>query len=103
MDGAGHLRIFAQILMPLTKPAMISTMILSFISLWNDYLSALIFLVNKKLYTVAQAVRFWLFDDAQRYELTMATASIFIVPVIILFVFCQRYFVEGIATSGVKG
>ena len=103
MDGAGHLRIFAQILMPLTKPAMISTMILSFISLWNDYLSALIFLVNKKLYTVAQAVRFWLFDDAQRYELTMATASIFIVPVIILFVFCQRDFVEGSATSGVKG
>lgn len=104
VDGAGHLRIFAQILMPLTKPAMISTLILSFITLWNDYLSALVFLSNKKLYTVSQAVRYWLFDNNnQNYNLTMTTATIFIIPVIILFVFCQKYFVEGIATSGVKG
>ena len=104
VDGAGHLRIFAQILMPLTKPAMISTLILSFITLWNDYLSALVFLSNKKLYTVSQAVRYWLFDkNNQNYDLTMTTATIFIIPVIILFVFCQKYFVEGIATSGVKG
>lgn len=97
-------RIFAQILMPLTKPAMISTLILSFITLWNDYLSALVFLSNKKLYTVSQAVRYWLFDNNnQNYNLTMTTATIFIIPVIILFVFCQKYFVEGIATSGVKG
>ena len=104
VDGAGHLRIFAQILMPLTKPAMISTLILSFITLWNDYLSELVFLSNKKLYTVSQAVRYWLFDNNnQNYNLTMTTATIFIIPVIILFVFCQKYFVEGIATSGVKG
>ena len=104
VDGAGHLRIFAQILMPLTKPAMISTLILSFITLWNDYLSALVFLSNKKLYTVSQPVRYWLFDNNnQNYNLTMTTATIFIIPVIILFVFCQKYFVEGIATSGVKG
>lgn len=104
VDGAGHLRIFAQILMPLTKPAMISTLILSFITLWNDYLSALVFLSNKKLYTVSQAVRYWLFDNNnQNYNLTMTTTTIFIIPVIILFVFCQKYFVEGIATSGVKG
>ena len=104
VDGAGHLRIFAQILMPLTKPAMISTLILSFITLWNDYLSALVFLSNKKLYTVSQAVRYWLFDNNnQNYNLTMTTATIFIIPVLILFVFCQKYFVEGIATSGVKG
>lgn len=104
IDGAGHFRIFAQILLPLTKPAMISTMILSFIALWNDYLSALIFLPNKKLYTVSQAIRYWLFDNNnQNYNLTMTTATIFIVPVIIVFIFCQKYFVEGIATSGVKG
>ena len=104
VDGAGHLRIFAQILMPLTKPAMISTLILSFITLWNDYLSALVFLSNKKLYTVSQAVRYWLFDNNnQNYNLTMTTATIFIIPVIILFVFCQKYFVEGSTSSGIKG
>ena len=103
VDGAGHLRIFWQIMMPLTKPAMVSSAVLSFITIWNDYLSALIFLVNKKTYTVALAVRYWLFDDAQRYELTMASAASTIIPVVILFIFCQKYFVEGIATSGVKG
>lgn len=103
LDGAGHLRIFWQIMMPLTKPAMVSSAVLSFITLWNDYLSALIFLVNKNTYTVAQAVRYWLFDDTQRYELTMATAASTVIPVVILFIFCQKYFVEGIATSGVKG
>ena len=103
VDGAGHFRIFWQIMMPLTKPAMVSAAVLSFITIWNDYLSALIFLVNKKTYTVALAVRYWLFDDAQRYELTMASAASTIIPVVILFIFCQKYFVEGIATSGVKG
>lgn len=103
IDGAGHLRIFWQIMMPLTKPAMVSSAVLSFISLWNDYLSALIFLVNKKTYTVAQVVRYWLFDDTQRYELTMASAASAVIPVVIVFIFCQKYFVEGIATSGVKG
>ena len=103
VDGAGHLRIFWQIMMPLTKPAVVSSAVLSFITICNDYLSALIFLVNKKTYTVALAVRYWLFDDAQRYELTMASAASTIIPVVILFIFCQKYFLEGIATSGVKG
>lgn len=103
IDGAGHMRIFTQVLMPLTKPAMVSAAVLSFIHLWNDYLSALIFLVRKELYTVAQVVRYWLSDTDQPYELVMATATSVIIPVVILFIFCQKYFVEGIATSGVKG
>ena len=103
IDGAGHLRIFAQIMLPLTKPVMVSCIVLSFIALWNEYLSPLIFLTNKKVYTIAQAIRWYLMSDTQQYELTMAAASIAIVPLIILFVFCQKYFVEGIATSGLKG
>ena len=103
IDGAGHLRIFAQIMLPLTKPVMVSCIVLSFIALWNEYLSPLIFLTDKKVYTIAQAIRWYLMSDTQQYELTMAAASIAIVPLIILFVFCQKYFVEGIATSGMKG
>lgn len=103
IDGAGHSRIFIQILMPLTKPAMISVMVLSFISLWNEYLSPVIFLTNKKVFTVAQAIRWYLFSDLQQYELTMAAATSAIVPIIIIFIACQKYFVEGIATSGLKG
>lgn len=103
IDGAGHPRIFAQVLMPLTKSAMISLMVLSFISCWNEYLSPLIFLVKKDLYTISQVIRWYMLDDLQRYDLTMAAATSAIIPVIILFVFCQRYFIEGIATSGIKG
>lgn len=103
IDGAGHLRIFLQIMLPLTKAALVSLIILTFISSWNEYMGPLIFLTKKKNYTVSQAIRWYLMDDAQEYNLTMAAAASAIVPVGILFVFGQRYFVEGIATAGVKG
>lgn len=103
IDGAGHSRIFAQILMPLTKSSLISLMVLSFISCWNEYMSPLIFLVKTNLYTISQVIRWYMLDDLQRYDLNMAAATSAIIPVIILFVFCQKYFVEGIATSGMKG
>ena len=103
IDGAGHVRIFSQIMMPLTKSALISLAMLSFISCWNEYMTPLIFLVKKNLYTISQVIRWYMLDDLQRYDLNMAAATSAIVPVLILFVFCQKYFVEGIATSGVKG
>ena len=103
IDGAGHPRIFSQILMPLTKSSLISLMVLSFISCWNEYMAALIFLVKKNLYTISQVIRWYMLDDLQRYDLNMAAATSAIIPVVILFIFCQKYFVEGIATSGVKG
>ena len=103
IDGAGHVRIFAQILLPLTKASLISLMVLSFISCWNEYMAPLIFLVKKPLYTISQVIRWYMLDDLQRYDLNMAAATSAIIPVVILFIFCQRYFVEGIATSGVKG
>ena len=103
IDGAGHPTIFARILLPLTKPALISLMVLSFISCWNEYMSPLIFLVKKNLYTISQVIRWYMLDDLQRYDLNMAAATSSIIPVIILFIFCQKYFVEGIASSGIKG
>lgn len=103
IDGAGHPRIFLNILMPLTKSSLISLAMLSFISCWNEYMAPLIFLAKKNLYTISQVVRWYLLDDLHRYDLTMAAATSTIIPILILFVFCQKYFVEGIATSGVKG
>lgn len=103
IDGAGHPRIFAQVMMPLTKSALISLMVFSFIGCWNEYLSPLIFLVRKDLYTISQVIRWYMLDDLQRYDLTMAAATSAILPVVIVFILCQRYFVEGIATSGIKG
>lgn len=103
IDGAGHVQIFSRIMMPLTKSALISLAMLSFISCWNEYMTPLIFLAKKNLYTISQVIRWYMLDDLQRYDLNMAAATSAIVPVLILFIFCQKYFVEGIATSGVKG
>ena len=102
IDGAGHPVIFARILMPLTKTAMLSLAVLSCVSCWNEYLSPLIFIVNQKLYTLSQMIRWYMLDDIQRYELVMAAATSTIVPIIVLFLGCQKYFIEGIATSGMK-
>ncbi|MGN1024837.1 MAG: carbohydrate ABC transporter permease [Faecousia sp.] len=103
IDGAGHGRIFLQIMLPLTKSALVSQCVLSFVSTWNEYLSPLIFLVKKNLYTISQVVQWTMMDEMDRTDLTMAAATCAVIPVIVVFFFCQRFFIEGIATSGVKG
>lgn len=103
IDGAGHLRIFLRIMLPLTKAALMSLIILTFISSWNEYMAPLIFLVKKELYTVSQNIQWYMLDEFKEHNLTMAAATSAIVPVVILFIVGQKYFVEGIATSGVKG
>lgn len=103
IDGAGHLRIFLRIMLPLTKTALMSLIILAFISSWNEYMAPLIFLVKKELYTVSQNIQWYMLDEFKEHNLTMAAATSAIVPVVILFIVGQKYFVEGIATSGVKG
>ena len=103
IDGAGHLRIFLRIMLPLTKAALMSLIILAFISSWNEYMAPLIFLVKKELYTVSQNIQWYMLDEFKEHNLTMAAATSAIVPIVILFIVGQKYFVEGIATSGVKG
>ncbi len=103
IDGAGHLRIFVRIMLPLTKAALMSLIILAFISSWNEYMGPLIFLVKKELYTVSQNIQWYMLDEYKEHNLTMAAATSAIVPIVILFIVGQKYFVEGIATSGVKG
>ncbi len=103
IDGASHPHIFFNVMLPLTTAAVVSSVVLSFISLWNEYLAPLIFLTNAKKYVLSQVVRWYLMEDAHHYNLTMAVATSCIVPVVIMVIFCQRYFVEGISTSGIKG
>lgn len=103
LDGAGHLRTWLQIILPLTKTAMISLTILLFVICWNDYMNPLIFINNKDLYTIPLGMQLFLEEDLQQYNLIMAAATSSILPVIILFVALQKYFIQGIVTSGLKG
>lgn len=102
IDGANHYQIWWRIMLPLTKPAMVTAAVLAFISSWNEYLSALVFLPGSENWTVSQGIQYWM-TMSDEFNLMMTAAASAIVPVVILYVFCQKYFVESIATTGVKG
>jgi len=102
VDGATHRQIWQRIMVPLTKPAMVTVTVLAFISSWNEYLNALIFLPSNEHYTVSLGIQYWM-QMTDEYNLMMAAAASAVVPIIILFLFTQKYFVESIATTGVKG
>lgn len=103
IDGAGHIRIFFQILLPLMKPAIGTTAVFTFIWTWNDFFSQLIYLTKPEMYTVPIALR--TFIDAQSqssFGPMFAMSVVSIIPLLIVFTIGQRYLVEGIATTGGK-
>lgn len=102
MDGASHREIWLRIIVPLTKPPMVTVTVLAFINAWNEYLNALIFLPSNKNFTVSLGIQYWM-QMTDEYNLMMAAAASAIVPVIVLFLFTQKYFIESIASTGVKG
>ena len=102
MDGASHREIWWRIIVPLTKPPMVTVTVLAFINAWNEYLNALIFLPSNKNFTVSLGIQYWM-QMTDEYNLMMAAAASAIIPVIVLFLFTQKYFIESIASTGVKG
>lgn len=104
IDGAGHARIFGSIMLPLMKPALISTSIFSFIWSWNDFLGPLLYLNTPEKYPLPLALR--LFQDQTQssdYGAMIAMSVLALLPVLIFFLVFQRYIVEGVSTQGLKG
>ncbi|MDF2986224.1 MAG: Sugar transporter permease [Eubacterium sp.] len=103
IDGASKLQILFKILIPLCKPILITVMVLSFIWTWTDFYSPLIFLTSENKMTLA--VGLVLFRGQRRALLGLLSAAtvISIIPMVVLFLVAQKYFVEGISTSGLKG
>jgi multiple sugar transport system permease protein len=103
VDGCGPIGIYMWIILPLTTPAIVTTTIFTFIWTWNDFFSQLLYLSSVKKYTVTLALR--MFTDAggeAALGSLFAMSVLSIVPVFLIFLFFQRYIVEGIATSGIK-
>jgi len=103
IDGAGHPRIFLQIILPLMTPALATTAIFTFIWTWNDFFSQLVFLTKPELYTVPLALRS--FEDAQsvtNYAQMFAMSVVSLVPIFLIFLFGQKFLIKGIATTGIK-
>ena len=104
IDGCGSTGIFFKILLPLMKPALFSAGLFQFMWTWNDFFDSLIYINSVKHYTLSLGLRISLdAASAVPWDQVMAMSLISILPLIILFFFSQRYFIEGIATSGLKG
>jgi multiple sugar transport system permease protein len=107
IDGANSFQILTGILVPLAKPALATTAIFSFLAHWNDFLEPLIYLNSPKNFTVALGLRYFqtLPNEAQepREQLLMAASLVVTAPILIIFFLAQRYFVQGIVMSGIKG
>jgi multiple sugar transport system permease protein len=102
IDGAGELRICWQIIVPLAKPAIATFIITVFTNFWNDYDSPLIFLRNKKLFTGPLGMVSFSDEIGQLYHYTMAFTSLSLIPIFIVFLVCQKYFIKGLTAGAVK-
>lgn len=103
IDGAGFLRIFFQILLPLMKPTLIVISIFTFLGCWNDFFGPLIYLYDNEKYTLALGLQVFSGSYGGNWGIVMAGATIVTIPAIIIFFIGQRYFVQGIVMSGIKG
>ncbi|WJH33952.1 carbohydrate ABC transporter permease [Paenibacillus sp. CC-CFT747] len=103
VDGAGYWRMFWQIGLPLTKPALVTLMILTFTWHWNDYESPLIFLRDKALYTIPLGLTNFVEEYGTNYVLLLAASVSALVPVLLVVLAGQKWIVEGIANTGLKG
>ncbi|NLJ16384.1 MAG: carbohydrate ABC transporter permease [Clostridiales bacterium] len=103
IDGCGHLRIYWQIIMPLSKPGIATLIILTFNSVWNDYMAPMLYLESKSNLTVQLGLSYFKTQYSMQYGLTMAATVCSIIPIIIVYIFAQKYIIDGIAHSGLKG
>lgn len=103
IDGAGHVTIFFKIILPMVKPSLATLATLKFVWTWNDYQTPLVFLNSRELYTIQLGMKQFASESGSYYSLIMAAAVSAILPLIIVFLFCQRFVVDGIATGAVKG
>lgn len=102
LDGAGEFRIFSQIVLPLSKPALATCALFQFLGTWNDFMGPLIYVNDPSKYTLAYGLQQFMSAYGGQWTQLMAASIVFTVPIIILFFFAQRTFIQGIATTGGK-
>lgn len=104
IDGANHLYIWSHLMLPLTKPALITIAINSFNAAWNDFLGPLLYIQDQEKYTLQIGLQVFQNQATTQWNYLMAGATLVLVPTILLFFFAQRYFIEGMdLTGGSKG
>lgn len=103
IDGMNDYQIYAKIMLPLSKPALSSLTIFTFVNTWNDFLGPLLYLTRDELKTIQIGLRMFITQYSAEYALIMAASVVVLIPVLVVFLSLQKYFVEGVAATGVKG
>lgn len=103
IDGMSEYKIYARIMLPLSKPALSTLTIFTFVNTWNDYLGPLIYLKSQEKKTIQLGLKMFISQYSSDYGLIMAGSVLSLIPVLIVFLCLQKYFVEGVASTGLKG
>lgn len=103
IDGLSEYGIWFKVMLPLSKPALSTLTIFTFVSTWNDFLGPLIYLTKNEVKTIQIGLRMFISQYSAEYGLIMAASVIALIPVLIIFLSLQKYFVQGVAATGIKG
>jgi multiple sugar transport system permease protein len=106
IDGANHFTIWSRIYVPLSRPALVSVALLTVLANWNDFFGPLIYLRSPDNYTLAVGLNFFQLSvstQLARTDYIMAISTLMVLPMVLMFLFAQKYIVQGFITSGVKG
>ncbi|AZP03515.1 carbohydrate ABC transporter permease [Jeotgalibaca ciconiae] len=103
IDGMNDYQIYGRIMVPLSKPAISTLTIFTFVNTWNDFLGPLLYLTRDELKTIQIGLRMFITQYSAEYGLIMAASVVVLIPVLIVFLSLQKHFVQGVAATGVKG
>jgi len=102
IDGCSEFKIFYKIIIPLSKPALITVSLLTLINVWNSFLEPLVYLQDEKLYTVSLGLAQLQGKFVTQWNQVMAASTVTVIPILLVFLFAQKYFVEGVSITGIK-
>jgi multiple sugar transport system permease protein len=103
IDGLNEYGIYFRVVLPLSKPVLATLSIFSFVTIWNDFMGPMIYFDSIRNKTIPLGIRLFLGQYSTEYGLIMSASVVSLIPVLVVFMFFQRFFVEGIATTGLKG
>lgn len=103
IDGANDYRIYWSVVLPLTRPALASVAIFTFLYTWSDFMGPLLYINKAKQYTLTLGLQAFLAEHYTEWGLLMAASALFTLPIVVVFFFAQKQFVEGISLTGIKG
>ena len=103
VDGANYFTIYAKIILPMAKPALCTVGVFTFMNTWNDFMGPLLYLDDQRLKTVSLALQNFMGQHNSQWNLLMAVATVVTIPMIAVYFAAQKYFIEGITFSGLKG